>query len=262
MHLLRMIRAELVKGLQVSVRYPIEFIASMVGLGVIYLAVYWTNRALITPGLTASPLVWSLVGFLMWYYVAIVVGSLSTSLQNEATEGTLEQLLLTSAGPARLLFARLVAIVLRGSLEVLLIFGGLILLTRVHLVCRAVPSLMVMGLSMIGLAGLGFALAALTLLYKRVSGLVGLFTLGMLVMMGVLGGRQDTLVQVLAAVLPLVQGSRLMQQLFSSGMPVPAAWVPQMLTLTLNSAGYLIAGLVLFSFADRRARQRGIIGQF
>jgi ABC-2 type transport system permease protein len=227
-----------------------------------YLVVYWTNRALITPDLTTSPLVWSLIGFLMWYYVAIVVGSLSTSLQNEATEGTLEQLLLTPAGPSRLLFARLVAIVLRGSLEVLLILGGLILLTGVHLVWRIIPSLMVMGLSMIGLAGLGFALAALTLLYKRVGGLVGLFNLGMLVMMGVLGGRQDTLVQVLAAVLPLVQGSRLMQQLFSSEMLDPAAWVPQMSILALNSAGYLIVGLILFTFADRHARRRGIVGQF
>ncbi len=262
MQLARMIWADFVRGLRISTRYPIDFFASIVTMAVLYLGVYWTNRLIAGADMNGGPLVRSLTGFVMWYFVAVVVGSLSTNLQSEAEQGTLEQLMLTPASPAKVLLSRLTAVLLRGSLEVALVLGVMVLATGVQPARGLIPAVLVMGLSLVGLAGFGYTLAGLTLVYKRVAGLSGLLNLGLLLVLGVFNSGSDGLLAVLVRLLPLAYGNQLVQEVLGANPPTGALWTIKLATLAVNSLVYLSVGLFLFRWGDRKARRRGVLAQF
>lgn len=260
MQLLRMIRADFTKGLLVTIRYPVEFAASMIGVGVIYLGVYWGNRMVPVTGEADDPVLRSLVGYLMWYYLALVTGSLSTSLHHEATEGTLEQLWLTPEGPVRVLLSRLVAVLLRGTTEILVVLAVLMAFTGVLPTSTMGIALALLGISVLGLVGFGYLLAGLTLMFKRVAGVIGLFNLGMLILLGFFGVPRDGVTSILFKALPLVEGSRLIHHVLSGGsMPDLAT---DIVLIGVNSLLYVGAGLWCFRLAEHRTRQLGTLGQF
>lgn len=262
MQLARMLKTEFTRGLWISFRYPVESAASLAGIATIYLVVYWANLRVIEPGAGENPVLRSLIGYLMWYYLAIVVGSLSTSLQSEAEQGTLEQLLLLPAGLARVLACRLAALLIRATAEIALIFAVMMAVTGLRPVWRLAEALPIMVISLVGLAGFGYALAGLTVLYKRIGGLTGLFNLGMLILLGVFSSASPVM-GVLGQVLPLVHGRQMLQAALEQTGPAPGvSWWTQLAILVVNSAAYLAAGVLLFRSAELRARRRGTLGHF
>lgn len=264
MNLLKMIKAEFVRGLRVDIRYPLNLVAELATLSVLYLGIYWVNRSLPGEGFQGSnSALASLVGFVMWYFLVIAVGALSTNLQSEAEQGTLEQLFLIPAGTAQLLLARLGSAISRGSLSIAVIFGVMMLATGVRPIWRLGPALVVILISLVGLVGVGYALVGLTLLYKRTGSLIGLVNLILLIIMGIFNDATVGPVAVVVRVLPLAYGSRLLQQALGEvAPPAGSVWAIDLFGLTLNSLIYLIAGLAIFRKAERTARQRGVLAHF
>jgi len=260
--LLRMIRADVIRGLRVDIRYPLNLFAEFATLTILYLGVYWANRLL--PGASRNDAALaSLLGFVMWYLLAVAIGALSTSLQSEAEQGILEQLFLIPVRTAELLFSRLISTLLRAGITIAVIFGVMALATGVHPVWRMGPAFLVIVISLMGLVGVGYCLAGLTLLYKRTGSLVGLVNLLFLVIIGVLNNAPAGNVALLTRILPLAYGSQLLNQVLAQAEPpAGAALALKLLGLSVNSMAYLVVGLLLFQRAHLATRRRGILSQY
>jgi ABC-2 type transport system permease protein len=121
--------------------------------------------------------------------------------------------------------------------------------------------LLVLSITLLGLCGFGYALAGLTLMFKRVAGLVGLFNLAMLLLMGFGGTLGSELTHAgTSAVLPLVLGSHLIYRAVSSVTEGPA--LSEIGLLAGNSLAYLLVGIWAFRRAEYHTRRRGSLGQF
>ncbi|MGK0619294.1 ATP-binding cassette domain-containing protein [Meiothermus cerbereus] len=172
----------------------------------------------------------------------------------EAQTGTLEQVFLTPYGPIPLLLVRNLAglgtqLLLMGSiaLVLLLITGARLSFTPLLLL----PITTVL----LGGYGLGFAMASLALLFKRVQQLLGIsqFLLIFLLQYPLEGSGW---LAKLGYFVPLVPGADLTRQM----MAKEAALDWNLLGLALlNGLAYLALGIVVFSRAVQAAKRRGLL---
>ncbi|WP_027876173.1 ABC transporter permease [Meiothermus cerbereus] len=236
-------------------RYPSEFVGTVVSLSILFLLLFLGARFLAGPSAEFGERTEALLaGFLLWTLTLFSYSSLSFGLSEEAQTGTLEQVFLTPYGPIPLLLVRNLAglgtqLLLMGSiaLVLLLITGARLSFTPLLLL----PITTVL----LGGYGLGFAMASLALLFKRVQQLLGIsqFLLIFLLQYPLEGSGW---LAKLGYFVPLVPGADLTRQM----MAKEAALDWNLLGLALlNGLAYLALGIVVFSRAVQAAKRRGLL---
>lgn len=191
-----------------------------------------------------------ITGFALWMFASGLAHGSAKEITEETEQRTLEQLQLAPLSLERLLAVRLVLETAMGLILLVLTLGLIALLTagRVQL------SLPALGLALMGapaMAGLGYALAGLSLLVKRGELLmiaayplvIGLVSLPALPLSGL-----SALPYALAAAAARAAAG-------GSAVPVEVwGWV------ALNSVVFLALGLAVFRACLRQARRLGVFG--
>ncbi len=241
--------------------YKFSLLTEVLMLGVTFIGlVFFIGEGELEPSRVAS----GFVGFLAWYYAFDIIVVMSSGLLVEAQTGTLEQLYMSPAPSALLLLGSLTARVILTTGKVLLLYVTYRLLAGVGFALRW-EALPVLGLTLLGAMGFGYALAGASLVFKIVAPLVNLIQNGLLLLNGTLlpVDRLPGWLQVLSRTLPTTQGIIVLRAILLEQKTLAALWKSGDLPLLLaNTAFYLILGLLIFRLCENSARKRGLLAHY
>ncbi len=264
---LKIARAEVVRTVLLTIRYPIEF---FVGLGIMYsifMGLFLGARALVQdPKVLAASLDGFVISYLMWFFVISAMNRLAFHIQMEAQMGVLEQIYLNYPNMLVLLLVRSVVDFFE-SLAVVIVLLLLIMVTTGRWLAISLTNLgevlLLVALTVAGIYGFGLIFAGLALMFKRI-GQIGSITQFAFFLLAYLPIEQTTgWLQVALYSLPLTLGIRLLKSVVVGHESVfTEANLALLAVLALNSAAYLLIGSLVFRLCERKSRIDGRLGQY
>ena len=204
----------------------------------------------------------TLIGYTTWKICASVLEDIARVASDEARTGTLEQLFLAGWPPGLVFTGRSLGYVishtLRGLILAFILAGLLGLLQPISPVAA-----ILFVLTLLGACGLGFALAGLTLVYKRIGGGLHLLWQMLVFFTGALAPITHPLLAGFAKLLPLTWGisalrANILDTAGSAELWQGGFWQG----LLINTLIYLTLGVVLFTWGEQRARQQGVLAHY
>ncbi len=253
---------ELQATLIVNSRYWLELIATWIGYIIVFVALFFGIQ-LITTGVGVSE--WgqeAAIRYAIWMLCLTAVVGLPEKIQEEAMTGVLEQRFLAPKGGISNLIMSHIAGLLLWSFGTTLAFFAMIFMSGTPLVLDW-GILPVALLILLGIEGVGFLLAGLALLFKKIGAVAQLLQMAFLGLALLPADRLPAAWQQVVQTLPLAAGLPLLNDLLLSRIDFETVvnrsdfWV-----LLMSSAVYLGVGLIGLQWAVRRARQHGLIGQY
>lgn len=191
------------------------------------------------------------------------LGSFSRKLREEQTAGTLEALMVTPAGTSLIILSSAAYTMIRAALDGLVFILGAVVIFGVALDLDPGSASVALAtlLGSMGLfASLGIAVAALTVLFKRTTAILGFVSTGLALLGGVYFPIEvlPQPLEGIAALIPFTWALDALRGSLLGGDVDP--W--QLLGLFLSAAVLLPIALVAFKSAIRRARKTGSLGEY
>lgn len=206
----------------------------------------------------------SLVGFLAWRLGTIIITEIPASIEFEARTGTLENVILSSdISLTQQIIIRAVTRSLFAVVETLILAVSMSLLFRI--IIPVTPTfLLITVLMLLGMWGIGFLAAGLTLIFK--AGVVTIMTLiaNLALLISLIPVYTlGTLFLLLKAIFPLTWGIDLLrreaQNQVGLGYFVNSG---EIFWFLLQAVVFLIGGLIVFHLCFDRAKMRGELGTY
>ncbi|MCS7197674.1 MAG: hypothetical protein NZ930_03195 [Candidatus Bipolaricaulota bacterium] len=249
---------ELQATLILHARYWLEAVATWMGFLIVFVALFFGIQ-LITGGVGFSE--WgqeAAIRYAIWVLCLTAVVGLPEKIQEEAMTGVLEQRFLAPKGGISSLIMSHIAGLLFWSLGTTLVFFAMVFVTRtsVYFDWGVLPVVL---LILLGIEGVGYFLAGLALLFKRIGAVTQLLQTALLGLALLPVDRLPSVWQVVVQMLPLAAGTPLLNDLllrrinFDTAVNRSDFWL-----LIIDSMAYLVIGLASFRWAARRARQHGL----
>lgn len=239
-------------------RYVFNTVSSMVTIYLFFTLMFFGAKAVGGPALSsAGTLEAMVVGYFIWIVAITSYSDLSWDLTNEAQMGTLEQLYLSPAG-----YRWISAFSLAANAGLQLAFSfALLFLTMVttgrYLRLDLVSLLPILLVTMVGIYGIGYTLAGLALIFKRIQAFFQVVQFLMIAFLMAPLGRVAWF-----KLLPLAMGNRLAAQVMVDGKRLWELAPADLLILVAVSAFYLAVGLAVFSRCEKVAKNAGLLGQY
>jgi ABC-2 type transport system permease protein len=241
------------------IRYPAEAIGGVVITTSVFYGLFLSARYIAGPTLQFGDRLDAIVvGYTLWSLVLFIMTDIAGGLQYEAQTGTLEQLFLSPFGAPQVFVIRALASLVLRLAVILSILLIIMALTGSRLAFP--PTLLFPLLTvLLGAYGLAFIMGSLALLLKRVQQLLGIFQFALLFLMATPTETWGSSLQVLRWLLPMTGGAGLLRDLMARGEALNLA---QFSFALLNGIGYFTVGLLIFRFAEREAKRRGMLGGY
>jgi ABC-2 type transport system permease protein len=241
------------------IRYPVEAIGGIVITTSIFYGLFLSARYIAGPSLQFGDRLDAIVvGYTLWSLVLFIMTDIAGGLQYEAQTGTLEQLFLSPFGAPMVFVMRAFASLVLRLAVILSILLIIMALTGSRLAFP--PTLLLPLLTvLLGAYGLAFMMGSLALLLKRVQQLLGIFQFALLFLMATPTETWAGSLQVVRWLLPMTAGAGLLRDLMARGEALNLAHFSLAL---LNGIGYFTVGLLIFRFAEREAKRRGMLGGY
>ncbi len=253
---------ELQATLILNGRYWLELIATWIGYIIVFVALFFGIQ-LITTGVGVSG--WGReapIRYAIWVLCLAAVVGLPQKIQEEAMTGVLEQRFLAPKGGISNLIMSHIAGLFLWALGTTLVFFFMVFVAGTPVVFDW-SILPVVLLVLLGIEGVGFLLAGLALLFKKIGAVTQLLQTALLGLALLPADRLPNTWQQVIQAFPLAAGLPLLNDLLLSRIDFETVvnrsdfWV-----LLMSSTVHLMVGLVGLRWAVRRARQRGLIGQY
>ena len=258
------LKAEIKLALIKMRRYPLQTLSSLIVLYILFTGLFYGSRAISTgdllppsEGLAGQ----AIVGFFLWYLALFAIDSMSQAIGEEAQTGTLEQFYLARWDFAVMLFFRFLASLTSSMIMAIPLFLLLKLSTGATMRLNLIRTLLIVGITTIGLCGFGYVLAGLTVLFKRLGNAISIVQFGLLFLALTPIERLSPPLQFIAATLPLAQGVKLLRITLEQRSSLSISLL-QMLLLIANALAYLTIGLLWFRWAEKVARERGLLSHY
>lgn len=257
--MLELVSGELKRTWTLQRRYPLDLVVGLAMMGVTFYALFLGARYLAGPTTQFGERLDSLIiGYGLWMLVVISMNGIALLIQGEAQTGTLEQIYLSCYGPLRVILTRAASILF---VSLTLSIGMLLLMLQLtgrelHFPLQTLAPLATV---VIGAHGLGLTLGALALVFKRVQEMMRLFQFSLLALVIVPVEAWTGVGGFVGMLLPVAPAAGQLRDLMARELPFDVGFFG--LTL-VNGIGHFLLGTVLFLWADRVARQRGLLGQY
>ncbi len=252
--MLQLFLAELKRGWIQFIRYSAEAIGGIVITTAAFYGLFLSASYAAGPGVKLGDRLDSIiVGYVLWSMVTFIMFDIAGTLQSEAQTGTLEQLFISPFGAARVFLLRAIANFSRQLLLIIVILGIIMGLTGRFLAFPPVLFLPLLTV-VIGAYGFAFMLGGITLLLKRVQQLLGIVQFALLFLLTVPIETWTGFLKPIGLLLPMGIGAGLLRDLMARNLPLN--WTQLGLAI-LNSAIYLVIGVAVFNWAERRTKQSG-----
>ena len=258
---LRIIGNEIFKRLRILWTYRLNILTQVVTVGFIFIgASYFIENGQLNP----APLASVLLGYLIWFYARVVIMSSSEEMAREMQAGTLEQIYMSPAPASLLLFSRLIAMLLSTTVIVAIPMTILALLLKIQVPLRWEEGV-TLAITILGLFGFTLALSGVALIVKQIAALADLVQNLLLFLTGALVpvSHFPGWLTVISQSLPITQGITVLRDVALAQQSLGKAWADgSLILLCVNSASYLILGLLVFKWGERIAKMRGSLGHY
>lgn len=252
---------EVRKSLLVSWTYKVNTLTTLLTLAFIFLAiVFLMGGGKLKPEMVTS----ALVGYLTWSYAAQTISDVSYGLRGEMQAGTLEQMSMSPVPISLILVGRVLATLLIGTAQALILGIALVLLTGAGLPLRW-AGLPVLVATLVGVLGFGFVIAGAVLVFKHVESMFNLLINVLAFLNGTLlpVEAMPTWLAAIARTMPTTQGIIVLRKILLDGRSLTSTWQDRSLVwLLVNSFIYLAVGWIVFATCERVAKQQGSLGQY
>ena len=178
-------------------------------------------------------------------------------ITSEATRGTLEQLYMSPIAPWRILLARMSGIVLLNLIVYVVILVLIMATTGRWLHFDLATLVPLFALTLTGMIGVGFMVAGLALVFKQIQAFLQIVQFFFFGMVAVPVGLSPWL-----ELVPVVRGSTMIREAMTNGVGLLDFGASAWLLLGANAAVTFALGVVLYRLAERRALDRGLLGQY
>jgi ABC-type multidrug transport system permease subunit len=205
----------------------------------------------------------ALIGYLTWRVAGGCMAETVLTLSDDAQYGVLEQVWLSTVHPALIVWARGLVLIVYYSLRVLLMAIILMPLLRIPLPWEPGAAVLYL-ITLIGAFGLAFAVSGLHLVYQNVSPIMMPLATILLFFSGAMVSLEGVpLFYGISRFLPLSAGIDLMRQMMVEGASLTdVVQSMEFVWLLLNTAVYLMAGLLILHWAQNRARANGSLAHY
>ncbi len=251
-------RAIVVRFLIELKRYPLNTLSSLATLYIVFLILFTGARYAQGLGvnLFGEGLEGLVVGYLVWTFAIIAYSDLSWELMREAQQGTLEQLYMSPQG-FRFVSASWIVASFLVSLVWIAALLGLMMLTTGRVLRFPVGTVLpLLLLTVAPVYGIGFAMAGLALVYKRIQ---AFFQILQFVFVALVALPADA---PWGKALPLALGTRLLGRAMADGETLATLPPLDLLALAGTAAFYLLVGVAVFRVFEGIAKDRGLLAHY
>lgn len=248
------------------IRYPIDTISGIIANTVVcyglflsanYIAGGFNSKASnqINAGERLDVIV---IGYVLWILVVFILEGIAFGIQTEAQTGTLEQIFLSPFGTLKVLMIRGIAnLTLHMTLiTFILIFVMLMTKRYLHFSPAIIFPLVTV---LLGAYGLSLVIAALSILYKRIQQLLGLVQFALFFLLTFPSEVWNGSLQNLRSILPMTLGSDVLRDLMARNEYFD---LTSFLLAFVNGIGYLIIGMLVFRWAERKAKRQALLNGY
>jgi ABC-2 type transport system permease protein len=193
-------------------------------------------------------------------YVVVSTALWSLALQGigwevirEAMRGTLEQLYMSLVGAWRILLARMIGRVLVNLIIVLMLLS--MVTAQQWLNFDLLTLAPVLLLTVVGMLGVGFMVAGLSLIFKQVEAFLQIAQFIFLALVAVPLSAAPWL-----ELAPVVKGADMVRAVMVEEVALREFAALDWASLSLSAVGYFVLGALPYGPAERRAMNRGLLG--
>lgn len=197
------------------------------------------------------------VGYIVWLLLMHTYSGIAHSLQQESSTGTLEQLIATPPGIARIFFLRAMADVTVSLVLTTVVAFLIMLLTGSRLHVSPAMVLPVAGI-ILSSTGLGFLVGSLVFLFKQIRSILMICQFALLFAVMVPIENWSLPGKLLGSLLPVAPGAAALRTILVQQQ----ADMMMMLLAVLNGFLFLAFGMWVFMRAEARAKRRGLVGAY
>ncbi|WP_340099871.1 ABC transporter permease [Salinibaculum salinum] len=249
-------KAVLYREWLIFVRYPANAVGGIVISLFFFGVLFYGGRMIAGQALTDS-LEGIIVGYFLWTLSVGAYSALSNDIASEVQWGTLERHVMTPFGFAPVAFLKGIAKIVRTFLTSSLILAVMLVVTQTPLQLPVGTIVVVSTLAIASVLGLGFAAGGVAVLYKQIGNWLNLLQFGFILLISApafdLGWVR---------LLPLAQGSALLQRAMVDGTRLWEFPLLDLAVLVGTAVGYVFLGYVVFERTTRRARKLGVLGDY
>lgn len=255
-HRFRLFRELFLKEVRYLMRYPVNTIGHYLLLVGMFTSIFLGGNAAGVEIVTDS-LDGIIVGFFLFTMASGTFHASTRTISEEAKIGTLQLLHITPFGLLNILTYNLVVHIVRRFLISLGLLAVMLLMTGESLSVRIVSIGVVSLLALVQLAGVGFFVGGLAVLYKNVGGLSRLMWLPIAALIAVPVGSVPFL-----EIVPLPLESHVLRLVMIESLGLLELPPAMVTVIVLKSVIYFGAGVVAFRLLSRRARRYGVLGDY
>jgi len=235
-------------------RYFLNTLMSMGGIFILFMLVFFGLRSFEAGTETLQG---TIVGFAMWIFAAMAYSEMSWGLLQEARDGTLEQLYLTPSSFRRISAYRVIASFIFQFMLFVMFLGIMMVVTGEYLILN--PGVVVLvGLALLSIYGIGYIMGGLSLVFKKVQAGNQILQF-MFILFLVLPSITN---HYIIYITPISWGNILINRMLVGGMSLLDFSAFDYSILLINSFAYLFAGILIFSYLERVAKKRGLLGHY
>ena len=269
MKILCTLGAFLKRDFLIEVSYRTSFVMQFFGIAFTVLVWFFIARVVNapkgTPGLEGVDyFAYVLLGVAFYHYLSSAMMSFAGKIRSEQTTGTLEAMLVTptSAGTI-VLGSALWDFILTSFKVVVYLLVGRVFFGVVIRLESLLPSILILGLTILSFSGIGVLSAAFVLYLKRGDPITYLVASASALLGNVFYPSEDMwpAMQALSRFLPITYALHALRRALLKGSRF-ADLVPDIRALVLFVAVLLPLGIAAFRMAVRRARQEGSLVQY
>lgn len=256
-----LLRTMLRMNFLLMIRYRLNFAVRLVGMYVFFALLFFGGQRA-AQGIGAGNALGSsldaiIVGWFIYSMAQNAYSSLSGLIKTESRWGTLEQLYVSPHGFGQVMGAKIIVNLVISLLLGFLMLALMLVTTGRTLAVDVATILPLIVLTLMSVLGIGFIFGGLTLIYKKLSSVNQLMQLAI---MGLVAASTSNLP--LLRVLPLVQGSSMLQEAMREGTRLWEFPVFDLVVLVGTGALYVGGGVLVFLVCSHIARKRGVMGHY
>ena len=241
-------------------RYAFNTVMHLVSFYFMFLILFMGLNFAMGPGNSrfGSAVEGLIVGFFIWNYGSFAYITLTWKVIEESRSGTLEQIYMNPFGFEWIAFSIVLSDFI---LEMLFIIPMLILMmltTGHYLNIDIITLLPIVFVTITAAYGLGFIMAGLGLVFKKIQSLTMILQF---ILLAFIAAPADKF-PLFKLIFPFTMGTQLIRSNMVDKVTIFEMPLADLGTLLLNSAFYLTIGFIIFKICERKAKEKGLLGHY
>ncbi|MBZ6496165.1 ABC transporter [Natrinema longum] len=253
----RLLIAVFEKQLILLKRYWLNTVLMLFGVYLMFAMVFFGGQT-VGGNSIDSALDTVVIGFFLFLAASAAYFDVARSIMQEAQWGTLEQLYMSPFGIGHVLGVKTVFNIVVSIGLAIGLLGLMLVTTGRSLTVDLVTIVPLLVMTILPAVGIGYFIAGLSLLYKRIENVQQLLQFGFVGLIAAPGAVQGPIL----VFLPLSFGSDLLMRAMTDGTRLWEFSLLELTALVGSSVGYLVVGYVIFGRFVERTRKRGIMGHY